>query len=122
MKYLIWDRGKPAEFWFQHARAVREFIAKEQLAGYPEREFGPFRPQALEAAEEAPTPLLWRDWCGGLMHPHLHAKDMIYPLEMDQWKRFREARVEEIRGKLDNASSVSFPSLLDISAAVARFG
>ncbi|MEE4257890.1 MAG: hypothetical protein V2I47_12695 [Bacteroidales bacterium] len=52
---------------------------------------------------------------GGMRYPHLHFKDDIYILNVDQWKEFTNMVINQMKEKLEKAGNISYNDLMGIT-------
>ena len=124
-----WIGGVPADFWVLHRDFVQTFVKKQKLAAVaPEHlvadestpvfapvEGGKGEALALKILKPRPFP-------GGLRIPHLHVGDKVYQLDQKQWRDFSSTVMTSFRQKLENAQTVSFVQVMELSDALDSLG
>ncbi len=99
-----WIYGGPRDIWIRNEKLAGELIAKYKL-----------QPYAAAARNKA---MYDPDIRGGIRMAHLHAKGNIYLVEEKAWNEFSGRVIRDFRAKLENAQSVNFEQLMDISDAM----
>lgn len=120
-----WKWGRPAELWLSHRDLTARFVEKEGLRALPVEHLGLTAPAAMAKAvggggqEALAGRSLWPyPFPGGLRIPHLHLDAEIYPLDREQWRAYSRQVIDSFQKQLDQAGSVSFDQLLEVSNAL----
>jgi len=123
---LISKYGGRFDFWISSLDQVSKFIRSRRIRSLPKEHLimdDPIRLGAAAKRELAGIEFLKpRPFPGGLRFPHLHFKKDIYRLTEKQWQDFSGTVLNNLRGKLDKAQTVSFEQVMELSEVIEGLG
>lgn len=121
-----WIVGRPAEIWVRYLDVVAEFVRSQKLAPIDRKHLIADDPipifQMAEQGGAELRALRPRPFPGGLRFAHLHLGEDVYRLGPEQWQDFSRRVVEDFRKRLDQAKTVNFDQLMQLSEGMAGLG